>query len=113
MMINGIGTDIVYKKRFYKKDDLIKRFLTKRELEELFKIKNDNNKLDYVSGRWAAEESIVKASNKKIIFSEISILNSNEGKPIVFLNGKEVNNIIVSIAHEEEYAIAFSVIVKV
>ena len=51
MMINGIGTDIVYKKRFYKKSDLIKRFLTKRELEELFKIKNDNNKLDYVSGR--------------------------------------------------------------
>ena len=113
MMINGIGTDIVFKKRFLDKKELIERFLTSLEINELNSNKNKNKKLDYVSGRWAAKESIIKALDKKISFSDISVLNSSTGKPEVFINKIKSNNIIVSISHEEEYAIAFSVIVKV
>lgn len=113
MMINGIGTDIVSKKRFLEKKGIEKKFLTYLEFEQLKNIKNSDERINFISGRWAAKESIIKASDKKIIFSNISILNSSTGKPEVFLNGEKSKNILISISHEEEFAIAFSIIVKV
>ncbi len=112
MSIKGIGTDIVLKKRFSEKKGIEERFLSLLEKKELLLINNEKSKEDYISGRWAAKESIVKASDKKILFSKISILNSSTGKPEVFIEGKKTNKIVISISHGKEYTIAFSIIVN-
>ncbi len=111
-MIKGIGTDIVSKHRI-KQSDVTERFLNNDEISILNKINDEEGKLDFISGRWAAKESIIKASNKEITFKEISILKSEGGAPIVFINGKERKEIMVSISHEVEYAVAFSIISKI
>ena len=113
MTINGIGTDIVSKKRILNKKDIEKRFLTNLELKELSLYKNEIKRNDYISGRWAAKEAIIKSLDKKIGFLGISILNDSNGKPEIYLNNEKTNNIIVSISHEEEYAIAFSIVVEI
>ncbi len=110
-MISGIGVDIVSKKRI-SVSNVKNKFLNDDEKEILFSL-NGEDEINFISGRWAAKESIVKASNKKILFSQISILKEKSGKPIVFIDGKKANNIHISISHEQEYVIAFSLILNV
>jgi|GEM_PF-2223789 len=43
----------------------------------------------------------------------ITILKRENGHPYVLLNNIEANYINISISHEKEYAIAFSVVLKV
>ncbi len=113
MHIKGVGTDIVSRDRF--KIENIKfneKYLSKRELSQL-DLLNDDDAIDYLSGRWVAKESVVKASNKEILYSDIEILKSKSGKPEVFVEGNLTDNIHVSISHEKSYTIAFCIIEKV
>ncbi|BDU67687.1 MAG: holo-ACP synthase [Candidatus Tyloplasma litorale] len=110
-IINGIGIDIVSKARI----KLLKnktRFLNKDELEFLSKLKDEDSKMDFISGRWASKEAIIKASNKKIKFYEISILNEDNGKPYVLFKNLKNDNIKISISHEKDYTVAFSIIIN-
>ncbi len=111
MMIRGIGTDIVSKERI-KNSNVEEKFLNSDELEILNNL-NGEEKIDFISGRWAAKESIIKASGKEITFSQISILKEDSGAPIVLIDGKKDENIKISISHEKDYTVAFSVITKV
>ncbi len=108
MKIEGIGTDVVSKERI-KKSNVENRFLTKIEMDILSNIPKEG-KLDFVSGRWAAKEAIVKASNKSIVFSSISIIKEKNGKPLVLIDGEPNENIHISISHEQEYSVAFCII---
>lgn len=113
MNIKGIGTDLTKRDRFNK--DNIKfnnKFLNKDELEILENL-NEEDTINFLSGRWTAKEAIVKAFNKEILFSDISILKLESGKPVVYLNGNLQENIHVSITHEKSLTIAFCVIEKV
>ncbi len=110
-MIKGIGTDIVSKERISltKVED---KFLNDDEKQILDSLKGED-RTDFISGRWAAKESIIKASNKEIKYSEISILKRESGAPYVLINDVEAPNIMVSISHEKDYTVAFSIITKV
>ncbi len=108
MCIKGIGTDIVSKERMAA-TEVADRFLNDDEKEILNKLKGDET-IDFITGRWAAKESIVKASNREITFSRISILKSESGSPLVKIDGKVDEKIKVSISHEVEYTVAFCVI---
>lgn len=113
MMIKGIGTDITERKRFNKDNEYFNnRFLSDEEIKML-KTYESEEAIDFLSGRWAAKEAIVKASNKEIIFSSIEILKSPSGAPKVYINKEIQENIKVSISHEKEYTIAFCVIENV
>ncbi len=109
-MIEGIGTDIISKKRI-DNSNVKTRFLNDDELKILEGL-NGDDQIDFISGRWAAKESIIKASNKKITFSQISILKSESGQPVVYIDGEYKENIKVSISHEKDYTVAFSIITK-
>lgn len=110
-MIKGIGTDIVSKERI-KNSNVESRFLSEDE-KNLLQNYKDEDRWDFISGRWAAKEAIIKASNKEINYSQISILKSETGAPIVYVDGVKRQDINISISHEKDYTIAFSVIVKV
>ena len=95
----NIGCDIVENKRFKNKDKrFIELVLTKKEIEE-YKVKG----LNYLCGRFAAKEAIMKALpiTKKLNFLDFEILNDKNGKPICNLK-----NVAISISHEKNYTIA-------
>ncbi len=110
-MIEGIGTDIISKQRI-SNSNVEDRFLNEDEKSILSTLKGED-RIDFISGRWAGKEAIIKASNKKITFSQISILKAESGAPIVYIDGEERVDIKVSISHEKDYTVAFSIITKV
>jgi len=75
-------------------------------------------KLSSLAARFAGKEAVIKAlgaKNKGISWREIEILSDSSGKPSVRLYGKAQNqanglgldNLVISLSHSREYAIAF------
>lgn len=95
-----IGCDIVENKRLIDKSEkFIDLVLTDKE-KQLYKQKG----LEFLSGRFAAKEAIMKClpNTKEIKFTDIEILNDENGKPYSNVEGIED----ISISHEKEYTIA-------
>ncbi len=111
MEIIGLGTDVVLNHRLKKSNKFITKFLSKKEYE-IYSSLNYQNRKEFVSGRWAAKEAIVKATNKKYMYSEITILNNSKGKPEVLINNLQTKDIIISISHEKRYTIATAIVVE-
>ena len=64
------------------------------------------------AARFAAKEAIYKALSDKITsytWKDFEIINSNKGKPEVFLHLiiDEIDSIEISISHCKEYAVAY------
>lgn len=96
-----IGCDIVENKRLIDKSDkFIDLVLTEKE-KQLY---NKRNKVEFLSGRFAAKEAIMKClpNTKELKFTDIEILNDESGKP--YCNIEDIEDI--SISHEKEYTIA-------
>ncbi|MBF0253409.1 MAG: holo-ACP synthase [Candidatus Omnitrophica bacterium] len=119
-MIYGIGIDIVDIDRFRKAyakigDSFLKKIFTDRELSFS---ENKKNRLEHLSGKFAAKEAVKKSlpegARIGLAWYEIEILNGADGKPYVELHGeaekiKQENNIktvFVSISHAAETAVA-------
>lgn len=104
-----IGVDIVELKRLnINNEAFISRVLTLTEIEIFNQKRTEQQKREFLGGRFAAKEAYLKAIGTgigKIGFQDIEILNDESGKP--YLN---INNAKVSISHEKEYAVAFVVI---
>ena len=113
-----IGTDIVSVKRIAKLLNengtrFKNKIFTSHEID--YCDKKTNSSIHY-SGRFAAKESIKKCLlSSKIIsqidLKQIEILSMDDGAPIVSkLNDINYKYIKVSISHENDYAIAFSIL---
>ncbi len=100
-MIKGIGVDIVQHNRIKLK--IAPKVLVPSELNK-FNTLNDELKVEFLASRFASKEAIIKATNKAVKFSDIEISNDDSGSPIV-----NIENIKLSISHEQEYSIAFAI----
>lgn len=112
------GVDIVSVKRIKKaslKENFLKKVFTQKELNFI-----NTKSSQSIAGRFAAKEAIMKCIGRGmdyIAFTDIEILNDEYGKPYVILSkdakkyadDKKINDIDISISHEEDYAIAFAV----
>lgn len=119
-MIWGVGIDIVEVDRIRKNiesDRFLEKILTKNEIHYL---KSRNLRVEYVAGRFAAKEAVVKALGtgfRGFSITDIEIVNEKEGKPIVILSNKAEETartlgeykIHLSISHEKSYAVAYAV----
>ncbi len=109
-MIAGIGCDIVAIQRFGEKIDVLaKRILTNDEFT-LFLNLSELRRPEWLAGRFAAKEAIVKAISQDLPISKISVLSTNGGKPICTIDGYIIH---VSISHEKDYAIAYAIAEKI
>lgn len=121
-MILGIGTDIVEIERIRvaveRNENFLSRVFSKNEIEYLTR---RNFRPEFVAGRFAAKEAVVKAMGTG--FSgfdcrDVEIDRNAAGKPIVILKGKARQlaqkygnyKIHISISHEIKNAIAFAVL---
>ncbi len=100
-MIKGIGTDVVEISRITL--EIGERILTKAE-KQLCENFNTKRKIEFIAGRFAAKEAIIKAINKDALLSDIEVLYDGN-RPICNYQNLKIN---VSISHETSVAIAFA-----
>ena len=120
-MIFGIGTDIVRVARMQQDierfgDKFAERILTAGELEEY---RRDNRRAHFLARRFAAKEAAAKAMgtgfSQGIHLREIGVAHDASGKPLLefsgaaaqFLTRNGVLRVNVSLADEEDHAVAF------
>ena len=123
-MIKGIGTDIVKVSRI---GDMItrhsSRFLARIFTpQEILRASNCKPNHQYFAARWAAKEAFSKALGtgigEKCAWLDINVVNDENGRPSLEISGtametarqKRIENIQVSISHEENYAVAFVIL---
>ena len=121
--MKSIGIDIVEIKRLEEDfskygNRFVERILSDEEFE---RFDQRMDKLQFLAGRFAAKEAIVKALGyylaQKPRLTQISILNSDSGQPQVrfpqeveaVLNGARC---LISISHEKNYAAAVAAFVE-
>lgn len=101
----NIGCDIVKNARLKdKKDNFINKVLTEKE-KDIYKKEG----LLFLSGRFAAKEAIMKClpNTKELTFLDIEVLKNEDGSPKV-----NIDNVLVSISHENDYTIAYAIKLK-
>lgn len=120
-MIYGIGTDIVRVARMRRNierfgDRFAERILTEQELEEY---RANINKAHFLAKRFAAKEAAAKAMgtgfSNGLSFHDIAVVHDELGKPLLrfsgnalsFVEQKLINTVHVSLADEEDHAVAF------
>ena len=126
-MIIGLGTDIIETARLEtlisrRGEAALERIFTPAELE---KSKTRGKAISqFRAGRWAVKEAMAKAlgcgMGEKCSWQEIEVMNLDSGAPTVSLSGTTkgtadnlgVNQIHVSISHEQHYASAVVVLEK-
>ena len=120
-MIFGIGTDIVRVSRMQQSlerygDRFAERILTAKELSEYHQAVS---KPHFLAKRFAAKEATAKAMGtglaNGIQLSQIGVGHDANGKPLLEFNGKaqtfldenDISSVHVSLADEEDNAVAF------
>jgi holo-[acyl-carrier protein] synthase len=114
-MIAGTGIDIVSIKRISKSINefgsrFIEKIMSPGEIEKLPPV----NKDEYIAGRFAVKEALIKASGISLQFNRITILNDERGKPYAASIPSDkivLTKIHISISHDSDYAVA-SVIIE-
>lgn len=116
-MIRGIGMDIIeldrIRKNLHKNGRFIRRVLTEKEREFFQTLQNEQRRVEYAAGRFAAKEAFAKALGTgigKLSFQHIEVLADENGAPTIRAAGYEGYHIFISITHSREYAAAQVVI---
>lgn len=106
-MIKGIGIDICQVNRIHL--DLYKKILSNEEIEIFKNLKLDKRKIEFLAGRFAAKEALLKALTgilEQLFMKDIVIVYDDKGKPYVKAPNVKNMHIHVSIAHEKDYAVS-------
>ncbi|MFA5858798.1 MAG: holo-ACP synthase [Elusimicrobiota bacterium] len=115
MKIIGTGIDIIEVERIKRIVRSNKRFVAKvfsRE-EVVYCNQCGKSKWQHYAVRFAAKEAVWKSlSDTSLPLKRISVKNTPQGKPEVYIRGKRVKNIYLSLSHTEHYAVAQAVAVK-
>ena len=125
-MILGLGTDIV---EIFRMKDAIEKwgdnFLTKIFTKKEMKYANSRRFAhQHFAARFAAKEAVIKAFGAPrkypVQWTDIEVLNDSEGKPVIEFHDSalrlkkknRVNDVVVSIAHSKNYAVANVILLK-
>ncbi len=113
-MSKDIGVDIVEFAQIKEKisDKFINRILSIRELERYNKIKNEQRKLEYIAGRFAAKEAYTKVYKKfltPLSFVDVEVLTDEFGAPYIESKYMPDDIVKVSISHSKNYVIAMCI----
>ncbi|MCT4612986.1 MAG: holo-ACP synthase [Clostridia bacterium] len=123
-MIIGVGADLVEIERIKdavdKNINFLKKYFSSEEID-YFDSKNLNP--ETIAANFAAKEAVSKAFGtgvRNFELRDIEVLRNKIGKPYVVVHDKakelkeelEIKNILVSLSHTDDYAIAYAVCEK-
>jgi len=112
----AIGTDIEEIKRFegkspQKDKPFLTKIFTKKELEYSFK---SGTSAQHLCVRFCAKEAVVKALSsfdiKDVFYSDIEILNRQDGAPYALIEKYPNLNVKISLSHCKTYATATAIV---
>jgi len=113
-MILGIGTDIIEISRIKNAiarwgDNFLNHIFCE---EEISYCKKYQNPAQHFAVRFAAKEAVYKAMDDESLgWKDILILNKSNGQPYCIIKKNDFsNNILISLSHSKEYAIAYATI---
>jgi holo-[acyl-carrier protein] synthase len=105
-MIKGLGVDLAKLSRFANKDEkFIKKILTVNEFKQYSELNNER-KIEYLAGRFAAKEAYYKAkNNSKLGYHDVEILDD-------YFNGPQISDksANISISHDGEYVVVVVIV---
>lgn len=109
--MENVGIDIVQTDRIREHvndERFVERILSPGELDKFYSF-NENRRIEFLSGRFAAKEAIIKClSDYEVpILNELDIFNDEKGKPIIRYRNYDI---ALSISHERDYAVAIAVL---
>lgn len=113
MSVYGIGTDIIEIKRISNMSGKARQAL---QAKVLLPPETQGRTVDdaFLAKRFAAKEAISKAYGtgigEKLAFHDIEVTSTPLGQPIARILHRPDLNVLISIADENEYAIAYAVI---
>ena len=110
-MNKSIGIDIVefVEIRERLSDKFIKRILGPNELIRYNKITNQDSKVAFLAGRFAAKEAytkVYKHFDEPLNFVDVEILNDEYGAPYIVSKYHPEDDVKVSISHSRNYAVS-------
>lgn len=125
-MIFGTGVDIVEISRMREAiekwgESFLNKIFTIREISYS---RSRRSSFQHFAARFAAKEAVIKAFGEPlkhpINWCDIEILNDREGKPMIVLHDsalrlkskKRIGDVIVSLSHSKNYAIANAILMK-
>lgn len=128
MNIQGIGIDAIEIERFENAigqhgEAFLKRIFTGKELDHAVS-KNKKGYYMHMAGKFAAKEAVKKAlpdgARIGLNWSDIEILNAEDGKPYAVLHGQakslmekfNLSQVFVSISHTHNLATSNAMVVK-
>eukprot|EP00501_MAST-03F_sp_TOSAG23-6_P001056 GSMAST32.ASY1.ANO1.1099.1 assembled CDS len=123
--IFGLGIDVAHIPRFKgilarHEDRFLRRAFHPNEIIEFQKC-SSSTRMKYIASRWAAKEAVYKAfGSHRIPFPDICVYKTVVGEPRIKLYGKakdvatdlDINNTLVSISHDGEYAFAEALLIQ-
>lgn len=112
MSLNELGIDIAEISRFrdlpYEKN---KKFYEKIFVNNEIKYCLDKkDPYPHFAVRFAAKEAFFKASQKTLECIDVEIKNTSTGKPELYIHRRKTKNILLSLSHTKELAVAVVVI---
>ncbi|MEW5894778.1 MAG: holo-ACP synthase [Candidatus Omnitrophota bacterium] len=116
-MIIGIGIDIVEIKRIRETIERQGEAFLKKIFcdEEIAYAKRSSDPSKHYAARFAAKEAVFKALGSKpyVAWKKIRIINDENGKPCCdYLENDFPHNIMISLSHTEDYAVANAIITQ-
>lgn len=114
--MKNIGIDIVKLERFrdfLENKKKCARILSEKEIAVFENISSTTRRLEYLAGRFAAKEAIIKAVSCLGIgfsYADLSILNDEKGAPFLECEKLSDHDIIISISHTGSDAVAVAVL---
>lgn len=108
--MKDVGIDIVEIERVEKalSDSFLRKVLSASELERT-KTMKPFRLVEFVAGRFAAKEAIIKCLSDydSPVMSELDITNNENGKPEIHYKDYKI---LLSISHEKTYAVAIAML---
>ncbi|MBN2540628.1 MAG: holo-ACP synthase [Bacilli bacterium] len=113
-MIVGTGIDILKVSRI--KPEHSRRILSDIEIKVFDSFPLEQRKLEYLAGRFALKEAIIKAignTQYKIGMRDITIINDETGMPKLISPSFPDLHFSISLSHEHDYAAGICIIENV
>lgn len=114
--MKNIGIDLVKLERFrnfLENERKYSRILSEKERRVFEGFSSPKRRLEYLAGRFAAKEAIIKAvsgSGISFDYTDLSVLNDEKGAP--YLESKKLKSfeILLSISHTDDDVIAIAIL---
>ena len=109
-MIKAIGVDIIKIERIERavsrwSGRFVNRVFTPAEITYC---REHDREMVHFAGKFAAKEAVKKAVGGNLNWTDIEIINHEDGKPYLRMKKSAGSgNMLVTISHSDEYAVAF------